>query len=115
MTMPTSLIFLICVAGADAGSERFTYLRPAGDRFASECRFEIQKQKDGWSIASTTERPKAVMRVSARYDGGNRLLSAEAVLEEGDKKMTAAVEVANDKATVRRPGQPARSSTCRPA
>lgn len=100
----SSCFFLILLLGADPAPERVTYLRPAGDRFAVECTFEIQKQNTGWSIVSSTDRGKVKMRVSARYDVENRLLAAEAMLAEGDQKSAATLAVEKGKAKVQRPG-----------
>ena len=95
------------VVAAEPAAERVTYLRPAGDRFVTECTFDIQRRLDGWSITSTTERGKLRLRVSARYEAANQLQDAEAALSEGDQQTIARVMVEGGKAKVTRPNQPA--------
>jgi hypothetical protein len=81
-----------------------SYLRHSG---AVECSFDVRKLDAGWSIVSQTDRGKVRMQVTSRYDAQDRLLAAEATLEEGEKKSTATVSVEGGKARVLRPGQPA--------
>jgi hypothetical protein len=87
-----------------AGPEKVRYLRPAKDQWVPECEFTIQKSDKGWSIVSVTERGKLKLTVTARYDPQHKLVGAEAVQVEGEKKTTATVEVKDGKAKVNREG-----------
>jgi len=88
----------------EAPKETTRYVRPAGDRFVTEC--AIVRAGDGWTIVSRTDRGKARMEVEARYGAGDRLTSAHVTLVNAGKTAKAEIAVKDGKATVTRPGQP---------
>jgi hypothetical protein len=96
---------LLPVRASDPTRETAGYVRPAGDKFVTECQFVIVRDDGGWGVTSVTERGMTQMEVVSRYDAADRLLSARAVLTNGGRAQTATVEVKDGKATIRREGQ----------
>jgi hypothetical protein len=88
--------------GDEAPLENYRFVRPAGDKFVSECTFSIEKTKTGWSITSKTDRGKVKMEVEARYDARDHLLGARATLNADGNSKAATVTVKDGKATVKR-------------
>ena len=95
-----ALIVTATVRGQDPSPERIRYLRPVGDKFATECDFVISRDADGWNILSRTGR----MEVEARYDKEDRLTSAKATLSDGKSTKVATVKIKDGRATVERAG-----------
>jgi hypothetical protein len=87
-------------SGGDAPSETYRYVRPAGDKFVTECTFALTRDKAGWSITSRTGQ----MEVEAKYDSEDRLQSAKATITNGKSSKSATVQVKDDKAKVERDG-----------
>ena len=101
-----ALIVAIGSASAQPGTgTKVRYLRPAGAKFETECTFTLQHPESGFVIDSLTERGKTKMRVGAKYDSKDRLLSAEASLTAGDQTKTVAAKVAQGNAKVERDGK----------
>jgi hypothetical protein len=98
---------LAAAAQDPPGTETVKYLRVAAGGAAVECTFRVSRADPGWSVESVTERGKAALTVSARYDAAGALLEARAVSRTGDRQRSVAVEVAEGKAKVRREGQDA--------
>lgn len=100
-------LLLLCVLGsaAFAQEEKTRYLRPAGDKFELECEFMLNEVNGGLRIESVTHRGKTKMTVKSQFDRDDRLLSANVVLETGDKVSSATVTVEAGKAKVQRKGQ----------
>jgi len=105
---------LLCAA-LDKPQETHTvrYLRLSAKAPATECTFTLRFSAAGaWEITSVTERGDTKMTVTARYDNGDHLRDAEAVLVKGDTKKACKVEVVGkakmkDKAKVKHEGQDA--------
>lgn len=99
------LILALLVVGNARADEAYRYVRPAGDKFVTECTFAIENTKTGWFITSKTDRGKTKMAVSARYDAEDRLLGASATLSADGANKAATVDVKDGKATVKREGE----------
>src|SRR5258708_7503088 len=84
---------LVMASGAEIPRETVRYVRPAGDKFATECQFVIAHNDAGWTITSTTDRGPLRMEVATRYDADDQPLAAKAVLTTGGKTQTTTVEV----------------------
>ena len=89
---------------ADAPRETVRYVRPAVNKFETECTFVLTRQETGWTITSTTERGAVKMEVETRYDAADRPTAARSVLTTDGKTQTATVQVKDGKATIRREG-----------
>jgi hypothetical protein len=93
-----------CVAladGEDAPPETVRYVRPAGDKFVTECEFVIARDGSGWRITSRTDRGATMMVVETRYDSEDRLTGARAQLTGGSAKVVT-VKVEDGRARVER-------------
>jgi hypothetical protein len=104
--MPAEALTLISLAllpaAAPPAEEALRYFRAGVDKPALECEFVVRRTDAGWSIAGTTHRGKLRMLVAADYDKAGRLLEARARETAADTVKTAAVRVAEGKATVTR-------------
>jgi hypothetical protein len=100
------LVSIACLLAAPAPEEQVRYLRPTATGFTQECEFTLE-HKDGFRIRSVTGRGDTRMTVSSTYDKDGRLTSADASLKKGEQTTKATVNVAGDRATVQREGQPA--------
>src|SRR5262245_43087643 len=74
---------LVPVRGEEAARETARYVRPSGDTFATECRFQIARDQSGWTLTSWTDRGSVRMEVEARYDAEDRPTAARAALTTG--------------------------------
>jgi hypothetical protein len=99
------LLYLLGGPSTDPSPETVRYVRPAGDKFATECQFVIKRTDAGWTITSVTERGRAKMKVVSRYDREDRLVSATAVYSQDGLDQAATVEVKDGKATISLKGQ----------
>jgi len=90
--------------GGDAPPETVRYVRPAGDKFVTECEFVIARDGSGWSITSRTDRGATMLVVEARYDAEDRLTGAKAELSDGGRARVATVKVKDGRASVERAG-----------
>jgi hypothetical protein len=91
--------------GGDPSAETVCYLRAAGEKFATECKFQITRQQSGWTITGRTDRGNVKMEVETRYDENDQPISARVVLTTDDTSKTARVVVKDRKATVEREGK----------
>src|SRR5262245_42771889 len=96
---------LLPARAGDPTRETARYVRPAGDKFVTECRFVLARDDPGWAVTSVTGRGVLRMEVVSRYDAAARPLRARAVLTTGGRARAATVEVKDGRATVRREGQ----------
>ncbi|HZT81397.1 MAG TPA: hypothetical protein VFA26_14300 [Gemmataceae bacterium] len=80
------------------------YVRPAGDKFVRECEVATTRTDAGSTVVSTTDRGKAKMTLTLRYDKDGRLTSAEAVLADSTGTHTALLTVKGNAATLKRGG-----------
>lgn len=95
---------------------KLRYLRPTGDGWTTECVFTIAKKKDGWSIASVTERGPLKLTLETSYRAKDALDSSVLRLQNGDKKSTAVAAVVNEGvARVQLPEQPLKMVDVRPS
>lgn len=83
--------------------EKFRYLRPAGDKWETECEFVIDRNAEGWSISSSTFRGKTTLIVGASYDTKDHLRKAEITLKMGEEEAKSTIEVHQKVATVKSP------------
>jgi hypothetical protein len=88
------------VLAAEDRTEKFRYLRPAQDRFVTECEFIIASTPKGRTILSTTYRGNTQLKLTAIYEGKETLTSAEVVVQMGTEKQTATATVARNEAQV---------------
>ena len=95
----STLLTTSCSAPARAPSTHvIRYFRVSPQGKALECTFAVLRGAEGWTITSVTGN----MKVEARYDGSDRLLDAQASLQNG---ATARVDVVGGRAKVTVPGR----------
>lgn len=62
------------------------YLRPEKDKYVLESEVTTTRSDDGTVVTSRTERPDEKMTLTLRYDKAGKLISAEALQQEGTRK-----------------------------
>lgn len=90
------VVLLLGILGdcqAQNKEETFRYLRPGPKGFVADTTITFRDMKDGWSLESATGGDKG-MKVTARYDNKDRLLSAEAALLKEGVRATVEVDKA---------------------
>jgi hypothetical protein len=94
------LVLYVYPSRADESSGEIRYVRPAGEKYVTECTFTLTRDKASWSITSQT----GSMQVEAKYDADDRLQSAKATISNGKSSKSATVQVKDGKAKVERDG-----------
>jgi hypothetical protein len=102
-TLASSLFLALSLQAAPIPKdEQARYLRGPWEKPETESLFTLKSDDRGRSIISVTERGAMKMTVTARYDSRDQLLSAEAVLKQGEQRCAVVVEVKDGKARVKR-------------
>jgi hypothetical protein len=97
------VLLAACGIASACGAEptqSYRFVRPAGDKFVTECTFAVTRDKAGWSITSRTGQ----MEVEAKYDSEDRLQSAKATITKGKSSKSATVQVKDGWAKIERAG-----------
>lgn len=98
------LVFSTFGAAQTPTKAEYVFLRPTGKEFVWECTFSLEPVQEGLSILSVTGRGKDRMEVRALYDSGHQPRKASATWLQANEKRTCALEAAEGKVTVTRPG-----------
>jgi hypothetical protein len=101
-TITTCLLIGILAGAEPKEDQAIRYLRVLPEKTETECVFTVKREEKAWSIASSTERGATKMLVTARYGADDVLLTADAVVRNGEKTKSAQVEVKDGQATVKR-------------
>jgi hypothetical protein len=80
------------------------YLRPAQGKFVLESEVTTTPTSDGLMYVSRTDRATEKMTLTLRYDRKHQLIGAEALLEAGKDRKTAALTLSGEQAQLKRGG-----------